>query len=145
MLCKYFVQIIMLTFLNWLLTVNILASLVFLDFESLEPVVVRLMLLQKHLMLVSHQGQAHIRPSMNIFLQNFGELATIRLHFEEKNKVNYNTKLYISHASILQHRVFLKRFCYDMYLQKYIVARSKYLVLNRFMQNYVSLLYSSMS
>ena len=55
----------MLTILNWLLTVNILASLVFLDFESLEPVVVRWKLLQKHLMLVSNQGQAHIRPSMN--------------------------------------------------------------------------------
>ena len=61
----------MLTFLNWLLTANILASLVFPDFESLEPVVVRLKLLQKHLMLVSHQGQAHIRPSMNIFFVEF--------------------------------------------------------------------------
>ena len=67
MLCNC-CNIFMLTMFNRLLTANILASLVFLDFESLEPVVVRLKLLQKHLMLVSHQGQAHIRPSMNNFL-----------------------------------------------------------------------------
>ena len=90
----------MLTISNLLLTVNILASLVFLDFESLEPVVVRLKLLQKHLMLVFHQSQAHTRPSMNnYFCRIWGFLATIRLHFEEKKKVNYNTKVFISHAS----------------------------------------------
>ena len=31
---------------------------------------------------------------------------------------------------VLQQRVFFERFCYDIYLQKYIVAKSKYLVLN---------------
>ena len=66
-------NIVMLTMLKRLLTANILASLVFLDFESLEPVVVRLKLLQKHLMLVFHQGQAHTRPSINIFfVENLG-------------------------------------------------------------------------
>ena len=112
----------MLTILNWLLTVNILASLVFLGFESLEPVVVRLKLLQKHLMLVFHQGQVHTRPSINdFFCRKFGILATIRLHFEEKKKINYNTKLFTSHASsittkgllraILLRHLFTKIYC----------------------------------
>ena len=72
----------MLTILNWLLTVNILASLVFLDFESLEPVVVRLKLLQKHLMLVFHQGQAHTRPSNNeFFLVENGDFGNNKITF----------------------------------------------------------------
>ena len=122
----------MLTMLNRLLTANILASLVFLDFESLEPVVVRLKLLQKHLMLVFHQSQAHTRPSMNnYFCRIWGFLATIRLHFEEKKKINYNTKLFISHASSITTKGLLEAILLrHVFTKKYIVAKSKYLVLN---------------
>ena len=67
----------------------------------------------------------------NYFCRIWGFLATIRLHFEEKKKVNYNTKVFISHASNITTKGLLEAIVLrHVFTKKYIVAKSKYLVLN---------------
>ena len=78
----------MLTMLNRLLTANILANLVFLDFGFPGPVVAIWKLLQKHLMLVfPSETIAHTSKETIIFVHFFRKLQMHWQQFEEKIKM----------------------------------------------------------
>ena len=53
-----------------------------------------------------------------------GILATIRLHFEEKKKTNYNTKLFISHASSITTKGLLEAILLRHVFTKNILSQS---------------------